>query len=45
MFDQFHWWHIAAIVGAYIVGVSSNVVATVVMHWAQRATGKWWLVP
>ena len=42
---ELQWWHYVVALGAYALGVSSNIVATVVMHWLQRRTGRWWLVP
>ena len=38
-------WHYAVALGAYALGVSSNIVATVFMHWLHHKTGRWWLVP
>ena len=39
------WWHLGAVAGAYLAGVSTNVVAAVLQRFLHRRTGWWWLEP
>lgn len=39
------WWHYLVAVGAYALGVSSNLVASIFQRFLYRRTGIWWLEP
>ena len=39
------WWHPLAAVGAYVLAVSTNMVAVILQRWAFRRFGRWWLEP